>query len=243
MIKKEINCFVIMPFSQSSKNHTEEYWTNHFNGFLKPIIEELSGINVFRIEALREDILDAIVNNLVISDIVIAEITDHNPNVFWELGVRQSFRHNTIIIAEIGTDLPFDLSVKATVFYDLADKEKSMKLEKLDNSRKKIMKEINSLEDKRDKLGLELKQKKEEIIILEQKAKGFAGKETSIDRKEKELEKLEEHLAKKQSEFDSIEQSYTTKKKEISNEEKRLSNLESEIKKLTRGISEIGPLP
>ncbi len=55
MIEKEINCFVIMPFSQSSKKHTEEYWTNHFNSFLKPTIEDLPGIKVFRIEVLRED--------------------------------------------------------------------------------------------------------------------------------------------------------------------------------------------
>ena len=60
-----------MPFSRSSESHNEEYWTSHFNGFLKPIIEELPEITVFRIEALREDILDAIINNLVISDIVL----------------------------------------------------------------------------------------------------------------------------------------------------------------------------
>ncbi|MFX0075023.1 MAG: hypothetical protein ACFE96_06240 [Candidatus Hermodarchaeota archaeon] len=123
-IEKDISCFVIMPFSQSSEKHTEKYWTNHFNEFLKPTIEELPEIKVFRIEVLREDILDTIINNLVVADIVIADITDHNPNVFWELGVRQSFRHNTIIIAEIGTELPFDLSVKATIFYDLTEKEK-----------------------------------------------------------------------------------------------------------------------
>lgn len=113
-----------MPFSTSSEKHTEEYWTNHFNNILKPEIAEISDIKVFRIEALREDILDTIINNLVVSDIVVADITDHNPNVFWELGVRQSFKHNTIIIAEEGTKLPFDLSVKAIIFYDLTNEEK-----------------------------------------------------------------------------------------------------------------------
>jgi len=113
-----------MPFSQSSKKHTEQYWTNHFNNFIKPLVEEISGIKAFRIEVLREDILGTIINNLVVSDIVVADITDHNPNVFWELGVRQSFKHNTIIIAEVGTELPFDLSVKATIFYDFTNEEK-----------------------------------------------------------------------------------------------------------------------
>jgi hypothetical protein len=35
------NCFVIMPFSQSIEEHTEDYWTSYFNDFLKPMIEEI----------------------------------------------------------------------------------------------------------------------------------------------------------------------------------------------------------
>ena len=118
------NCFVIMPFSQSSQEHSEQYWTSHFNNFLKPIIEEVSGVQAFRIETLREDILKQIITNLVVSPIVIAELTDHNPNVFWELGVRQSFKHNTITIAEEGTVLPFDISAKTTLFYNRRDEKK-----------------------------------------------------------------------------------------------------------------------
>ncbi|NVM45355.1 MAG: hypothetical protein HWN79_10600 [Candidatus Lokiarchaeota archaeon] len=67
-------------------------------------------------EAMREDILKKIIQSLVTSPIVLADLTDHNPNVFWELGVRQSFKHNTITIAEEGTKLPFDVSPKATIF-------------------------------------------------------------------------------------------------------------------------------
>ncbi|WP_152993940.1 hypothetical protein [Dehalococcoides mccartyi] len=40
------------------------------------------------------------------------------PNVFWELGVRQSFKHCTITIAQTGTNLPFDISTKGTLFYE-----------------------------------------------------------------------------------------------------------------------------
>ncbi|NHJ21580.1 MAG: hypothetical protein EAX91_11600 [Candidatus Lokiarchaeota archaeon] len=116
------NCFVIMPFSRSSEEHTEGYWTKHFNELLKPTIEEL-GVKTFRVEAMREDILKSIIQSLVTSPIVVADLTDHNPNVFWELGVRQSFRQNTITIAEEGTKLPFDVSPKATIFYNLHSEE------------------------------------------------------------------------------------------------------------------------
>jgi hypothetical protein len=112
-----------MPFSKSSELHTEEFWTNHFENLLKPAIEEL-GVKAYRVEAIREDILKQIINSLVTSPIVLADLTDHNPNVFWELGVRQSFKHNTITIAEEGTELPFDVSAKATIFYNLGNEEK-----------------------------------------------------------------------------------------------------------------------
>jgi hypothetical protein len=117
MSEDKINCFVIMPFSKTT-NHTEEYWANHFKNFLKPLIEETPNLLAHRSEPLRGDILRQIITDLVISPIVIADLTDKNVNVFWELGVRQSFKHGTITIAEEGTKLPFDVFAKATLEYN-----------------------------------------------------------------------------------------------------------------------------
>lgn len=116
MSKKRKRCFVIMPFSETSEEHTEQYWTKHFKTFLKPLIEESGDLEVYRSKPLRGDILKQIIAELVVSPIVVADLTDGNPNVFWELGVRQSFKHGTITIAEEGTDIPFDLSVKGILF-------------------------------------------------------------------------------------------------------------------------------
>jgi hypothetical protein len=126
MPETKSTCFIIMPFSKSSELHTEEFWTSHFENFLKPTIEEL-GVKAYRVETIREDILKKIINNLVTSPIVLADLTDHNPNVFWELGVRQSFKHNTITIAKEGTELPFDVSAKATIFYNLNSEDQVAK--------------------------------------------------------------------------------------------------------------------
>ena len=118
MLDKQISiCFVIMPFSKTTEAHTEEYWANHFNLFLKPLIETNPALEARRSEALRGDVLKQIVTDLVISVLVIADLTDCNPNVYWELGVRQSFKHGSITIAEAGTKLPFDISGKGTLFY------------------------------------------------------------------------------------------------------------------------------
>ena len=110
-------CFVIMPFSETTEEHTEAYWTDHFAEFLKPLIESAGPFAARRSEALRGDIVRTIISDLVTSPIVVADLTDRNPNVYWELGIRQSFRHGTITIAQEGTELPSDLGGKGTLLY------------------------------------------------------------------------------------------------------------------------------
>lgn len=110
-------CFVIMPFSKTSEKHTKEYWTKHYGTFIKPLIQSGHPLIAERSAPLRGDILRQIITDLVTAPIVVADLTDANPNVYWELGVRQSFKHGTITIAEDGTALPFDLGGKGTLFY------------------------------------------------------------------------------------------------------------------------------
>jgi len=109
--------FVIMPFSKT-ENHTQAYWTRHFNSYLKPLIEKDGNLEAFRSEPLRGDIANQIITDLVNSDIVVADLTDHNPNVFWELGVRHSYKLCTITIAETDTQIPFHFSHKGILFYN-----------------------------------------------------------------------------------------------------------------------------
>lgn len=120
------NCFIIMPFSGTTKQRTEDYWTEHFENFLKPSIER-ENVMVERSSPVRGDIITDIIFKLINADIVIADLTDANPNVYWELGVRQSFKHGTITIAEFGTKLPFDISGKGTLFYYPKDHIKNSK--------------------------------------------------------------------------------------------------------------------
>ncbi len=110
-------CFVIMPFSQTTVEHTENYWTKHFEDFLKPLIEVNPDLEARRSQALRGDVLKQIITDLAVSPVVVADLTDNNPNVYWELGVRQSFKHGTVTIAEVGTRLFFDIGAKGTLFY------------------------------------------------------------------------------------------------------------------------------
>lgn len=110
-------CFVVMPFSQTTEEHTEHYWDNHYEKFLKPLIELESGFVAERSKALRGDIIRQIIADLVMAPIVVADLTDSNANVYWELGVRQSFRYGTITIAEHGVKLASDVAAKGTLYY------------------------------------------------------------------------------------------------------------------------------
>jgi hypothetical protein len=67
---------------------------------------------------MRGDILREIIKCLVTCPVVVADITDENPNVYWELGVRHSFKHGTVIIAEEGTKPRFNISTQGVLYYN-----------------------------------------------------------------------------------------------------------------------------
>jgi hypothetical protein len=106
-----------MPFSETTKEHTSAYWDSHYSDFLEPIIDSCESVKASRSRAFRQDIQRQIINDLVFSDTVSADLTDANVNVYWELGVRLSFRHGTVTIAEEGTKIPFDINTKGILFY------------------------------------------------------------------------------------------------------------------------------
>ncbi len=116
-MKNKKRCYVIMPFSDT-KSCTEEEWTEIFEDVIKPAVEE-SGLGYVceRSRAKRENIIKAIVNDLNTAQAVIADLTDDNPNVFYELGVRHTLQRRTILIAQHEEDIPFDLKPYPTIIY------------------------------------------------------------------------------------------------------------------------------
>jgi len=108
-----------MPFSKTTDDHTKEYWDRHFKEYLKPLIEENTIVEARRSQPLRGDIVREIIKYLYVSPIVLADLTDSNANVYWELGVRQSFKPGTITIADDGyrQKIPFNIGAEAIHFY------------------------------------------------------------------------------------------------------------------------------
>ncbi len=122
-LKPKKKCFVIMPFS-ATKSCQEDEWTDIFENTIKPAVED-SGFNYecFRACLAMGNIIIDIIDNLNKSDVVIADMTDRNPNVFYELGVRHSLRDATVLITQKMDDVPFDLRPYATLAYDWKTKK------------------------------------------------------------------------------------------------------------------------
>lgn len=71
---------------------------------------------------------------------VIADMTDHNPNAFYELGFRQALELPLVPIIRVGERLPFDVMTTRTVFYDTD-------VSKIEESKENLKSKIQSFEN------------------------------------------------------------------------------------------------
>lgn len=109
-------CFVIMPFSATTENHTEKYWKQFYEN-----LQDILG--KFRYECKRSEagpynLISQIVDKIRCCDLAIAVLTDLSPNVWYELGIRHSLKNGTIMLLQKGQKIPFDISSYGVLFYD-----------------------------------------------------------------------------------------------------------------------------
>ena len=140
-------CFVIMPFSTTA-SCTEGEWTLIFEALFKPAIEG-AGLDYEcrRSIATRGNIVASILQELKESYVVLADLTDHNANVFYELGVRHSLKDRTILVAQNEEDIPFDLRAYAYHIYDWRTEDGK---EAFANRITELLSEIDSNPDRPD---------------------------------------------------------------------------------------------
>ncbi len=73
------------------------------------------------------EITTQIVGDLIEADLLIADLTGHNANVFYELAIRHSFRKPYVQLIEDGEDIPFDVRAYRTIFVNHKDLESAAK--------------------------------------------------------------------------------------------------------------------
>lgn len=106
-------CFVILPFGKTTDKHDEAYWTKHFETVIKPAVRKaaddhtLLGYEAILANPPGGGIIESVFQELQNADIVLADLTDFNPNVVYELALRQCLHDRTIMILETGLEPPF----------------------------------------------------------------------------------------------------------------------------------------
>ena len=107
--------FVIMPFSQP--------WSDAvYQQMIQPAVEAaglacVRGDNPVRVGDLMQTVWDAI----LVSGVMIAEVSALNPNVFYELGLAHALGKDTFILKQKGSTVPADFGGAHYYEYDLND--------------------------------------------------------------------------------------------------------------------------
>lgn len=112
-VPKNGKCFVIMPFAES------------FDEVYETIREAIEGPELSFHCARADDlvggghIIEDILRGIAEAEIVIADLTERNPNVFYELGIVQMVKdvEKIIMLSQDADSIPFDLQIFRSIIY------------------------------------------------------------------------------------------------------------------------------
>lgn len=115
-VKGKLKAFVIMPFTEKNESRPP--------GFFKEVLESLivrasidAGFSVETANKQGSDVIQStIINELLEADLVIADLTDHNPNVLFELGMRMANDKPVALIKTKDTGRIFDVDNMLRVY-------------------------------------------------------------------------------------------------------------------------------
>ena len=123
-IRPEIrpHAFVVMPFGKKKGADGSIYDFNAiYSELIKPTLEN-AGFESFRAdeEATSGDILTDMFQELLLADLVLADMSIDNANVFYELGIRHALRKRGVVHIQAGRAyMPFDIFNVRTIPYHI----------------------------------------------------------------------------------------------------------------------------
>ncbi|MCC5613362.1 hypothetical protein LC612_43475 [Nostoc sp. CHAB 5834] len=144
--EEEKTCFVIMPISDNA-----DYETGHFQRVYEYIIKPAcknAGFKPTRADDVKSsnviiiDILERILN----SDMVVCDLSSKNPNVLYELGIRQAFDLPVTLIKDDITERIFDIQTFRDVPY-----HSQLRIDQVDKAIKLLQESIRETFDNKGK--------------------------------------------------------------------------------------------
>ncbi|ELA9892805.1 hypothetical protein V8046_003323 [Vibrio parahaemolyticus] len=128
MVKKTINCFVIMPIS-SQEGYEDDHFQLVYEDIICPAIlaagmtpiraDETKGTNLIQLDILQK---------VIDSPMAVCDMSAKNPNVFYELGMRQAFDKPTVLLKDEKTNAPFDINGLRYCQYNTDMRHRNVKL-------------------------------------------------------------------------------------------------------------------
>lgn len=105
-------CFILMPFNEKFDiiyGHLKKSLND--NGYVCNRADEILG---------SKPIMNKVLNEILRAHYVIADLTNQNPNVFYELGIAHTFKdaQNIVLITQKVADIPFDIRHINNIIYD-----------------------------------------------------------------------------------------------------------------------------
>lgn len=118
------HAFVAMPFGmKKDKQGSEIDFNRVYAELIKPAVEA-AGLEVFRADEEQRagGILPDMFQELLIADLVVADLTIDNPNVWYELGVRHALRARGVVLISGGSvPTAFDVYTDRKLRYSIKD--------------------------------------------------------------------------------------------------------------------------
>ena len=133
------DCFVIMPIADCA-GYVKGHFAHVYDDIIKPAIDKTE-FNAIRADEVKETnfIHLDILKKLIDAPIAVCDLSTRNPNVLFELGIRQAFDKPVVLIQEKGTPKIFDIAPLRYLEYS-----KEMKYHEVLESQKSLQEAIEA---------------------------------------------------------------------------------------------------
>ena len=112
-LRSKMTAFVVMPFGPEDLQVV-------YGDYVKPAIEALCSLKCVRGDDMfgSNVIMDDVRNAIEHAEIVVADLTGQNANVFYEVGIAHALNKPVLLMAQALDDVPFDLRHRRVLIYD-----------------------------------------------------------------------------------------------------------------------------
>lgn len=140
-MKEKKPCFVIAPIGEPD-SETRKRSDQVLKHIIRPAVEAC-GYDAIRADQIDKPgiITSQVIQRVVGDPLVIADLTETNPNVFYELAIRHAIRKPLVQLIKKGDRIPFDVAGTRTIQVDHHD------LDSVESAKQEIIKQINALEN------------------------------------------------------------------------------------------------